>query len=121
MFKMFLSVCPRPESLRSIGFQITLRDGISQLPDLMVNGFIKRWLGCANAKPLNPTRYRCQPLPGGGKACPALPFIPSRLQRNGHCEESPLGEFPATVDVATGVRIFQLRCQYAYSRKYHLP
>ena len=62
-----LSACPRPESLRSIGFQITLRDGISQLPDLMVNGFIKRWLDCANAKPLNPTRYRCQPLPGGGR------------------------------------------------------
>ena len=52
---------------------------------------------------------------------PALSFIPSRLQRNSHSEESPLGELPAAVAVAAGVRIFRLRCQYASSRQYHLP
>ena len=60
-----LSACPRPESLRSIGFQITLQDGISQLPNLKVNDFIKRWLGWCLPCLSIPLSYRCQPLPGG--------------------------------------------------------
>ena len=51
----------------------------------------------------------------------AKPHNPSRLLYNGHCEESPWAELPAAVAVAAGVRIFQLRCQYASYRKYHLP
>ena len=52
---------------------------------------------------------------------PAMPLNPSRYRRNCHSEESPLGELPADVAVATIVRIFQLLCQYASSRQYHLP
>ena len=46
------------------------------------------------------------------------PLNPNRLQRNGHSEESPLGELPAVVAVAAGLRIFRLLCQYASSRQY---
>ena len=59
-------------------------------------------------------------LPYVGFSC-AKPLNPSRLRYIGHCEESPLRELPAAVAVATGVRIFRLRCQYASSRQYHLP
>ena len=65
-------------------------------------------------KPLNPLSLCDFPLLGS-RLAPAQPLNPSRLRYNGHSEESPSGELPAAVDVATGVRIFRPRYYYAYS------